>query len=80
MLPTQHPVRMALLFSFFKMLMLSVHQILFKNVISTLTYPYWRQSATMLSLHSRRLHQLFPDEINCVKFISISKATKEKKA
>ena len=31
----------------------------------------------MLSV--QRLHQLFPDEIDCVEFISISKATKEKR-
>ena len=37
----------------------------FKNVASILTYPYCP-------------HQLFPDEIGCVKFISISKATKGK--
>ena len=65
MLPTQHPVRMALLFSFF-----------FK--ISLLIYPYMLRSATMLSV--QRLHQLFPDEIGCLKFLSVSKATKEKNA
>ena len=60
--------------------MLSVqrlHQIFFKTVFSVLTYPYWLWSATMLS--AKRYHQLFPYEIGCVKYISISKATKEKR-
>ena len=75
MLPTQPPVRMVLLFFFFKSRPL--HQIFFKNIISILTYPYWLRSAAMLNV--QRLHQLFTDEIGCVKFMSVSKATKEKK-
>ena len=31
-----------------------------------------------MMLSAQRLHQPFPDEIDCVKFISICKATEEK--
>ena len=58
---------------YFVALMFSIqrlHQILFKNVISIITYPYWLRSATMMSV--QRLHQLIS-----VKFITTSKATKE---
>ena len=70
MLPTQHPVRMALLFSILKTNFLQDCNF-YTNISNR-----FRSATKMLSVQD--LHQIFPDEIDCVKFISICQATKEK--
>ena len=67
MLPTQHPVRMALLFSILKTNFLQDCNF-YTNISNR-----FRSATKMLSVQD--LHQFFPDEFDCVMFISICQAT-----